>query len=521
MDLTPYLILVVILAIYFAIVLLIKKKNLLASHGVSIYGPFIMWKTQAGKEFIDRLSRPKRFWRSYATVAKVICLLVGIFIMSLLVWEATLVSSIPADKAPTPDMILGIPGINRIIPVGYGILGLIVAVVFHEFAHGILTRTGGMSLRALGVILLVVPLGAFVEPDEDQLAKTERRKRSSVYAVGPATNIVLALICALLFSSVMMTSVVPVRDGPIVLDVVPNGPAAMAGLQYGAQVVELNGQPIATVDQFSNFNAPDPNTSVTITYYYKGELLSSPAVSGVTIASVTSGEPAALAGMQPGMIVASLNGTVIRNQTDLSAVLSLTKPGETIGITVLALENGVYCPLSVSTITLAGSSDRRIGFLGITSTYIGVSGIASAQQVVQLLAHPFANAKDPGTFIGASLRYIALPLLGLSPIESPISDLFTPVGLFGGVPAWLFWVVANSFYWIFWINLMVGMTNVLPAVPLDGGYLFRDGLDYVVRKVKKNASEADTQRYVSIITIMLAVTVFMLIIWQLVGPRLL
>jgi membrane-associated protease RseP (regulator of RpoE activity) len=521
MDLTPYLVLVVILVVYFAVVYLIKKKNLLASHGVSIYGPFIMWKTEKGRDFIDRLSRPKTFWRSYAAVAKVICFLVAIFIMSLLIWEATLVTSIPADKAPTPDMILGIPGVNRIIPLWYGILGLIVAIVAHEFAHGILTRTGGMSLRSLGIILLVVPLGAFVEPNEDELGKTDRRKRTSVFAVGPATNIIIALVCAILFSSVMMASVVPVRDGPIVLDVVADSPASRAGLQYGAQIVALDGQPIATADQFANFAAPDPNTSVTVTYYYEADQLSAPVVSGVTVASVTSGTPADLAGIRPGMIIASLNGMVIRNQTDLTMALSLTAPHQAVGITVLAFENGIYRPLAVHNVTLTSSKDRTVGFLGITSTYLGVSGITSAQQVIQLLAHPFAKAQDPGSFIGASLRYIALPLLGLSPIESPISDLFTPGGHLAGVGADLFWVAANSLYWIFWINLMVGMTNVLPAVPLDGGYLFKDGLDFVVRKVKKNASEQDTQRYVTIITILFAVTVFVLIAWQLIGPRIL
>jgi len=67
---------------------------------------------------------------------------------------------------------------------------------------------------------------------------------------------------------------------------------------------------------------------------------------------------------------------------------------------------------------------------------------------------------------------------------------------------------------------MVGMTNVLPAIPLDGGFLFRDALDWVIHKFKSNASEAVHQRYVSMITYLLAITVLFLIIWQLIGPRL-
>jgi membrane-associated protease RseP (regulator of RpoE activity) len=66
---------------------------------------------------------------------------------------------------------------------------------------------------------------------------------------------------------------------------------------------------------------------------------------------------------------------------------------------------------------------------------------------------------------------------------------------------------------------MVGLTNVLPAVPLDGGYLFRDWLDSLVLRIKRNATEKDREKYVAGITYTLALFVLFLIIWQLIGPR--
>jgi len=84
----------------------------------------------------------------------------------------------------------------------------------------------------------------------------------------------------------------------------------------------------------------------------------------------------------------------------------------------------------------------------------------------------------------------------------------------------VFWVTANCFYWIFWINLMLGMTNALPAVPLDGGYLFRDWIDSLVKKVKKGISDEDRERFVSSITYTFIMLVVFLITWQLIGPRL-
>jgi membrane-associated protease RseP (regulator of RpoE activity) len=88
------------------------------------------------------------------------------------------------------------------------------------------------------------------------------------------------------------------------------------------------------------------------------------------------------------------------------------------------------------------------------------------------------------------------------------------------MPDSLFWLLTNALYWIFWINLMLGLTNVLPAVPLDGGYLFRDSLDYVVEKLKKGYSKEQRDKVVASVTLAFALGVLFLIVWQLVGPAL-
>ncbi|HIH78960.1 MAG TPA: PKD domain-containing protein, partial [Candidatus Poseidoniia archaeon] len=74
--------------------------------------------------------------------------------------------------------------------------------------------------------------------------------------------------------------------------------------------------------------------------------------------------------------------------------------------------------------------------------------------------------------------------------------------------------------WIFWLNLMVGMTNALPAVPLDGGFIFGDSVAALLDRLKRPALSAErkeeiTDRLVSA----LAILVVALVVWQLVGPR--
>lgn len=524
--LTIFLVLLGILG-YVSLVTYFKKKGSLEKHGMSSWFGIIMWRTSRGRNFIDLLARPKRFWTGYGFLAKTICVLVMVSVMALLIVEAFLVPNIPADQAPTPDMLIGLPGINSAIPLWYGILGLVVGVVIHEFAHGILTRVGQMRLKSLGVLLFIFPIGAFVEPDEDELVKTEKKRRTAVYAAGPATNIIFALVFAILFSSVMVSSAQVAQEGPMLTTVYDNTPAAMAGLRTGAQIVEVNGVPVAS-NGYSNFDAPAPGTSVPITYYYQGDRMETSAVSGLVILGVSQDLPAGKAGLKEGMILTSLNGTVVTNEADFRSALAKMVPGATVELSALRYDeaSASYVDAGLTTITPANKRDvvsgssENIAYLGVSSAYLGAVG-ADPHVALQNMAHPYAKVSSVEGFVTQTLVYIAMPFSGLQPLDDPYRSIYEPAGLFAGWDNDVFWVLANSFYWIFWLNLMLGMTNALPAVPLDGGFLFRDWIDSIVQKVKKGADQKERDRIVSTITYAFIMIVFFLIVWQLIGPRIL
>jgi membrane-associated protease RseP (regulator of RpoE activity) len=534
-DVSPWIILAVIIAIWAIIIIALRKGKYLANKGVSPYGPFIMWRTEGGKKFIDWLSKPARFWKAYAVVCMAVCLTVAIFIMALLMWEATIVPRIPDDQAPTPEMMLGIPGVNPVIPIVFGIIGLVVAIIVHEFAHGILTRVGEMKIKSLGVILLVVPMGAFVEPDEEQISSASRKRRASVYAVGPATNVFLAIFCALLFCGAFMASAEPVYQNPVVTSEGKDSPAYYAGMGYGMQIMEIGGMAIDTTADFNSLTF-EPGTNVTVSYFFNGEMEQAQVTAGLTLVDVSHGLAADQAGLKTGMILAMLNGTIIHNQPELQSVLNHTQPHATVSVQALEYDDAAeaFVVAPIETVTLSSRKDYYMqidpglvnesfvdyGFLGVNTAYMGLL-VTSPESILQRLAHPFAYADDPASFVGSALLFIALPFQGLAPIESPMTDLFVPTGVMAALPTGVFWFLANCLYWIFWINLMVGMTNVLPAVPLDGGFLFRDGLDAIIQRVRKGASEKERAKYVAAITYTLAIFVFMLIIWQMIGPRLL
>ena len=530
-----YLIVLILVVLWTAMLYYLKRFGWLERHNLSNWGPMLMWRTQGGKKVIERLSKWQRFWRWYAAVSKWVVSVAMFSMLGLLVWEAFLVSKVPASSAPSAEMILGIPGINPLIPIWYGILGLIVAIVVHEFAHGILTRVGNMAVKSLGLIFLIVPMGAFVEPDEEAISKCDRKRRMSVFAVGPATNIMLALVVALLFSSVTVASAQAVYDGPVVMSTVDGAPGQVAGMGYGYQILAVDGVAISNLTDWENINAPAPNTTVTVTYFYEGKTGNITVTSGVALLAVSKNLPAAKAGLEAGEIIASLNGTVIYNENDLQKALANTYPYETVPITVLKYDKTTQSynvVTSITNITLGSkqqyyedngiaipSDFKNIGFMGINSAYLGVA-YSDPNQILTTLAHPYDGVSDVGSFVKSSLYYIALPFYGLAPVQSPLTDLFVPTGIF----AWMgndgFWIFANCLYWIFWLNLMVGLTNALPAVPLDGGYIFKDGLDGIVEKVKKNATPEQRAKIVGQITMTLAFFILFLIIWQILGPRL-
>jgi len=527
MDLSVILLIIVGILAYVSLMTYLDRKKVLERYNMSSWYGFIMWRTKRGRAFVDWLARPHRLWRGYALAAKAICLIVMIAIMALLVWEAFLVPSIPAESAPTLDMLIGLPGLNPLIPLWYGILALVVGVAIHEIAHGIMTRVHGMKISSMGILLFIFPVGAFVEPDEEALVKTSKKARSSVYAAGPATNIVFALVCAVLFSTVMVSSAEVAHDGPLVTGIYDNTPASRAGLLPGHQIVELNGTVVSYAGLY-DFNAPAPGTNMSVTYYFNGEEHTTSIASGLVILSVSGDMPAGHAGLEPGMILASLNGTVIHNEADFRTRLQELAPGKTVGITALVYDEASASYVVSENITAITPVNRRdvvgggpdMAYLGVTSTFLG-AGMVDPAAILDRMAHPFAGADSVGDVFAGTLSYIALPFTGMQPLDDPYRDIFVPGGVFAGWDGDTFWLLANAMYWIFWINLMLGMTNALPAVPLDGGFLFRDWIDTLLAKVKRGSDEKQREKMVAAITQAFIMIVVFLIAWQLIGPRIL
>ncbi len=516
MDIVTLLLLSLV-TLYIGAWVFIRRNPAAERRGIVPYGPTIMVKTQVGKVLVDKLAAPRRFWRAYAALSKVIVFGLMIFITGLLLWQMTFISNIPRESALGPQYILGIPGLNPIIPIGYGIIALIVCIFIHEAAHGVLTRVHNMNIKTTGLLFLVFPIGAFVEPDEEQLSKAGKRERGDVYAVGAATNFILAMLLAVILTFSLLGGVqASYADNPVIVTVSGGSPADMAGMGMGMVIIGMDGTPVETINDFFAFNGSDPGDIINITIVQRDVERNMSMVSGVLIESAFSGQPAHESGVRAGMLVKSVENVTIRSLADFNAVMDETDPGQEITVGMLSHnpETGNWDPRTFN-ITL-GEGPLPKGYLGVTTSMSGM-GVNTPDNVLGFLKEPYRNSETPGDYVMDSLRFLALPFLGLSPMPSELTWLFESNGILQGDS---FWIMVNLVYWIFWMNLMIGLTNALPAVPLDGGFLFMDSLDSVVKKVNRKADEEERRRTVQSITSWMALLILFMIIWQFVGPRL-
>jgi membrane-associated protease RseP (regulator of RpoE activity) len=265
------LILLIILA-YLGIVFALAKRGVLEKYNLSLAGPVLMVHTKRGRALISWLAESsQRFWVSFGWLAVCVCAVVMVGMSVLLVWELSIITQIPKAALPSPRMYLGLPGVNPLIPIWYGIVALVVAIIIHEFSHGILARIADVPIKSMGLLFFVLPIGAFVEPDEDVLKKIDIRQRVKVFAAGPTMNIIVALLAAGIFSWFFMASIQPSAEGVLVSAVEVDWPAYEAGLRPGMLIQKINNTTISDEDAFQYAMArTHANQTVAITVRVRG-----------------------------------------------------------------------------------------------------------------------------------------------------------------------------------------------------------------------------------------------------------
>jgi membrane-associated protease RseP (regulator of RpoE activity) len=210
-------------------------------------GPLAMIRTHRGVHLIDRIAKVSpRFWKGFSTFGIALSFLLMFLVVQTLVLNARFIIKTPTAA---PGAFMLIPGVT--IPLWSGLIGIIILLVAHEFSHGIVARAENLRVKSVGALTLgLIPLGAFVEPDEKQVKKSKTMTQLRVFAAGSYMNILVAFLVLALAIFILIPSFTTPVEGLLIKTVEPGSPVEASGIEAGYIVTEMNGARIANVIDF-------------------------------------------------------------------------------------------------------------------------------------------------------------------------------------------------------------------------------------------------------------------------------
>ncbi|MBU0762078.1 MAG: site-2 protease family protein [Candidatus Altiarchaeota archaeon] len=148
---------------------------------------------------------------------------------------------------------VGFPGYDLFIPWWHALLALFVTLVVHEGAHGVLVRVAKVKLKSTGILsLFSIPVGAFVEPDEEGLNRKSSVSRMRVFSMGSFANIATGLVGVVLILSLALASrTIMSSNGFRVVGHI-SGLGAEENLPDGTVIYSFNGVSASDVEAYKN-----------------------------------------------------------------------------------------------------------------------------------------------------------------------------------------------------------------------------------------------------------------------------
>ena len=335
-------------------ILAMAFRDKLENHNFEVNFPVIMWRTKRLRGFIDNIANSiPRFWKWYYNIGIIVSFLAMIFISYTLIASLQTITTTPSVSIILPGVEM--PGSTIYVPFVYGFLALITVLVVHEFSHGVASRLDKLSIKSIGLLLVAIIPGAFVEPDEDDLLESSRLTRLRVYCAGSVANMSLAaiaIICTLLISSFVVPAVF-YDDGIEISRVVTDSPC-----------------------------------------------------DGI---------------LKEGMVIRSINNESCNSAVEYSSIISSFKPNETVVVTT---DSGQY------NVKLGSNpNNASVGYMGVQAAY-----------------------------------------------HYKVNDYYA--GIFGDKIPTVIFMFLEFLKWVFILNLGIGLFNLLPIKPLDGGHMLEILLSY-------------------------------------------
>ncbi len=376
------------------------------------------------------------------------------------------------------------------------VLGLMI--FFHEFGHFITAKGFGMRVfifsfgfgkRLLGFKwgdtdcrLSLIPLGGYVKlegeaddrlsedvsraGDERDFTSRPRWQRFVVYLAGPAMNGVLTVgvLSALYMYGFQVEG--SLYDRPIVGAVEPGSPAAQAGLLAGDEIVAIDGKPQRSWEDAQYNVLIRPNAALELRLRRGGLERTLSLRSGTTsaekvgtigvyplvrIGQVVAGAPAASAGLRPDDAILKIGDKPVRSFSEIPPLVAagVGKP--------LALQ--VYRDGDVFELAVTPRDDGQGPRIGIGPKMV-VKQFGFVSAVAEALRWSWSMTRQTFEVLGRLVTAQISPKTMMGPLGIAQASGDAARGGIGPL-----------FYLIAVISLQIGILNLFPLPPLDGGHL--------------------------------------------------
>ncbi len=402
------------------------KKNLKRQ------GWMFLYHSKAGIKFIDWTAR--KFERILKPMQYFVIGL-GYILMVSIIWLIGKSVWIYVSS-PIPKQLENLPPIAPLIPYfpaifnleslfpplyfTYFIIALAIVAISHEFSHGIFARLHKIKVKTTGVAFFGPFLGAFVEPDEKNMAKKGKIAQLSILGAGTFANVVMTILFLLIMWLFFSLSFNPAG---VVFNVYAQNVVNVR------DIISVQGKNVSSIGDISLFAEEGLNKIETAGGDYLAPLESLKEGVEKNAVQIVAFEDAPAVNAKLQGAIMEINGLPVKGQEDLNNVLSGIPAGENLRIKTSQGKEIVYYDIK------SGDKDGH-AYLGIGFYSFDRGGLGGKASSL------FAKVKNPNIYY------------------EPTWD--------GDFVQFIY----DLLWWIVVINILVALMNMLPVSILDGGRFF-------------------------------------------------